>query len=132
MNDCNRNNSRLLQILVVEDEFIIALDLQDILVSKGHTIINIVDSGEAAIEEASKFLPDLILMDINLRGNIDGIQAADKIWNDLQIPIIYVTGNSDKNTVERAALNLHFGYIVKPIKEEQLDVAIQTAIEQFF
>lgn len=125
------DNSQLLKILIVEDEYILALNLQESLVSLGYTVVNIVDSGEAAIEEAGKLLPNLVLMDIRLRGEIDGIQAAQKIWNYLQIPIIYITGHSDKSTVERATLTLPFGYILKPIKEQELYVAIQTAIHRY-
>lgn len=131
MNDGTQENSQLLQILVVEDEYILACNLQESLELLGYTVVNIVDSGEAAIEEASKLRPDLVLMDIRLRGKIDGIQAAEKIWNNLQIPVIYVTGHSDKSTVERAALTLPFGYILKPVREQELYVAIQTAMNRY-
>jgi len=122
---------RMIQILIVEDEYIIALNLQENLESLGYTVIDIVDSAEAAIETANKLRPSLILMDIRLRGEMDGIQAAEQIWNNLQIPLIYLTGNSDENTVERATLTYPFGYILKPVRERELYVAIQTALNRY-
>lgn len=122
---------RMIQILIVEDEYIIALNLQENLESLGYTVIDIVDSAEAAIEKASKLRPNLILMDIRLGGEMDGIQAAEQIWHNLQIPIIYLTGNSDKNTVDRATLTYPFGYILKPVRERELYVAIQTALNRY-
>ncbi|WP_341528696.1 ATP-binding protein [Nostoc sp. UHCC 0302] len=121
----------MVRILVVEDEYILAINLQESLESLGYTVPDIVDSAEAAIEKATELRPNLILMDIRLRGEMDGIEAAEQIWNSLQIPIIYVTGHSDKSTVERATLTLPFGYILKPIREQELYVAIQTALSRY-
>src|SRR5689334_2000925 len=101
------------KILIVEDEFILAINLQESLESLGYSSVDIVDTAEAAIEKATQLRPNLILMDIRLRGEMDGIQAAEQIWNRLQIPVIYVTGHSDKSTVERATLTSPFGYILK-------------------
>jgi hypothetical protein len=123
--------TKMIRILVVEDEYILAINLQESLESLGYTVPDIVDSAEAAIEKATELRPNLILMDIRLRGEMDGIEAAEQIWNSLQIPIIYVTGHSDKSTVERAMLTLPFGYILKPIREQELYVAIQTALSRY-
>lgn len=125
------NTTKTVQILIVEDEFILAINLQETLESLGYTDVEIVDSAEAAIEKANELRPNLILMDIRLRGEMDGIQAAEQIWDRLQIPIIYVTGHSDKSTVERATLTFPFGYILKPIREQELYVAIQTALSRY-
>ncbi|MBD2531258.1 response regulator [Nostoc flagelliforme FACHB-838] len=119
------------KVLVVEDEYILAINLQETLESLGYVVLDIADSAEGAIARATKLRPNLILMDIRLRGEIDGIQAAEQIWHNLQIPIIYVTGHSDKFTVERATLTSPFGYILKPIKEQELYVAIQTALNRY-
>ncbi|MDZ8239964.1 MAG: diguanylate cyclase [Nostoc sp. ChiQUE01a] len=119
------------EILVVEDEYILAINLQEILESLGYTVIDIADSAEAAIEKASKLRPNLVLMDICLHTEMDGIQAAEQIWNHLQIPVIYLTGHSDKSTVERATLTLPFGYILKPVRDQELYVAIQTALNRY-
>lgn len=122
---------QMLRVLVVEDEYILALNLQENLESLGYFVLDIADSAEKAIEKATELRPNLILMDIRLRGDMDGIQASEQIWQNLQIPIIYVTGHSDKSTVERATLTSPFGYILKPIKEQELYVAIQTALNRY-
>lgn len=126
-----------IRLLIVEDEYILALNLQESLESLGYTVLDIVDSAEMAIEIAAQQRPSLVLMDIRLRGEMDGIQAAEHIWRQFQIPVVYVTGHSDKSTVERATLTFPFGYILKPVREKELYVAIQTALnryerEQFF
>lgn len=133
----NNQTKKTVRVLVVEDEYILAINLQESLESLGYSVIDIADTAAEAIAKANELRPNLILMDIRLRGEKDGIQAAEQIWNHLQIPVIYVTGHSDKSTVERATLTSPFGYILKPIKEQELYVAIQTALtryerEQFF
>ncbi|QKQ77512.1 response regulator [Nostoc sp. TCL240-02] len=127
----NTHKKETVQILVVEDEYILAINLQESLESLGYTVLGIADSAEEAIEKATESRPNLILMDIRLRGEMDGIQASEQIWRNLQIPIIYLTGHSDKSTVERATLTSPFGYILKPIKEQELYVAIQTALNRY-
>ncbi|RCJ33010.1 hypothetical protein A6769_26660 [Nostoc punctiforme NIES-2108] len=116
------------RILIVENEFILAMNLKENLECLGYTVVDIVDSGETAIEKATEFRPDLVLMDIKLAGEMDGIQAAREIWTCLQIPFVYVTAYSDQSTVERATLTFTFGYILKPVSQEDLYVAIQTAL----
>ncbi|MDZ8185717.1 MAG: diguanylate cyclase [Nostoc sp. ChiSLP02] len=130
-NSSQIHRTKLVRILVVEDEYILAMNLQEILESHGYTVVDIADSAETAIEKASKLRPNLVLMDICLQSEMDGIQAAEQIWKYFQIPIIYVTGHSDKSTVDRATLTLPFGYIVKPVREQELYVAIQTAINRY-
>jgi hypothetical protein len=119
------------KILVVEDERIIALNVRESLESLGYIVPAIVASGEKAVEKALALRPDLVLMDIRLKGNIDGIQAAEQIWESLSIPVIYVTGHSDKSTLERAKITAPFGYILKPVKEQELYVAIETALQRY-
>ncbi|WP_413200019.1 response regulator [Nostoc piscinale] len=125
------STTKTVKVLVVEDEYILAINLQESLESLGYTVVDIADTAEAAIEKATVLRPTLILMDIRLRGESDGIQAAEQIWNNLQIPIIYVTGHSDQSTVERATLTFPFGYILKPIRDQELYVAIQTALNRY-
>ncbi|MBN3906867.1 MAG: response regulator [Nostoc sp. NMS1] len=127
----NTHKKETVRILVVEDEYILAINLQESLESLGYLVVDILDSAEEAIAKATELRPNLILMDIRLRGEMDGIQASEQIWHNLQIPVIYVTGHSDKITVERATLTSPFGYILKPIKEEELYVAIQTALNRY-
>jgi len=125
------NLRETLKILVVEDERIIAINLKESLESLGYIVPAIAASGEKAIEKATEFHPDLVLMDIWLKGNIDGIEAAQQIWDRLKIPTIYVTGHSDQSTVERAKITAPFGYILKPVKEQALYVAIETAFQRY-
>jgi PAS domain S-box-containing protein len=125
------NQSNHVRILVVEDERIIARDIQSSLENLGYAVLAIAPSGTEAIEKALELRPDLILMDIRLKGEIDGIQAAEQIWNQLQIPIIYSTGYSDRNTLERAKTTGPFGYILKPIEERELYVTIETALHRY-
>ncbi|MEQ9671702.1 response regulator [Coleofasciculus sp. G2-EDA-02] len=120
-----------MKILVVEDERIIAINLKESLESLGYKVPAIAASGEKAIDKATEFHPDLVLMDIWLKGNIDGIEAAQQIWERLKIPTIYVTGHSDQSTVERAKITAPFGYILKPVKEQALYVAIETALQRY-
>ncbi|MEQ8537273.1 MAG: response regulator [Coleofasciculus sp. D1-CHI-01] len=125
------NLKQTMKILVVEDERIIAINLKESLESLGYTVPAIAASGEKAIEKATEFRPDLVLMDIWLKGAIDGIEAAQQIWDRLKIPTIYVTGHSDQSTVERAKITAPFGYILKPVKEQALYVAIETALQRY-
>jgi PAS domain S-box-containing protein len=120
-----------IQILVVEDERIIALNLKENLESLGYAVVGIADSGEKAVAEATRLRPDLVLMDIRLKGSMDGIQAAQQIWESLFLPVIYVTGHSDRSTLERAKITAPFGYVLKPVKEKELSVAISIALQRY-
>lgn len=126
-----RNQSKTIQILVVEDERVVARDIKACLESLGYAVPAIASSGEDAIESAQVLHPELVLMDIQLDGKIDGIQTAQQIWDTLQIPVIYATGHSDYATVERAISTEPFGYIVKPIKERDLHIAIKMVLQRY-
>ncbi|MHC5828132.1 MAG: response regulator, partial [Nostoc sp.] len=89
-------------ILIVEDEFIVAMDIRNRLQKFGYTVFGLVDSGEEAIEKAADNSLDLVLMDIILKGKMDGIEAAEVIYNNFNIPVIYLTVDSDETTLERA------------------------------
>ncbi|MDX2214994.1 MAG: ATP-binding protein [Oculatellaceae cyanobacterium bins.114] len=121
----------MVRILLVEDERIIARDIRASLENLGYTVPAIASSGEEAITKAREFQPDLILMDIRLKTEMDGIQAAAQIWRQFQIPFIYATGYSDRNTLDRAKATNPFGYVLKPIEERELYVAVETAMQQF-
>ncbi|MBD2072472.1 PAS domain S-box protein [Phormidium sp. FACHB-592] len=120
-----------IQILIVEDESVIAADIKDCLENLGYTVPAIAVSGEGAITTATALHPDIVLMDIRLKGEMDGIQAAEQIWSRLRIPIIYSTGYSDRYTMERAKATGPFGYVLKPIEERELYVAIETALQRY-
>ncbi|HEY9653751.1 MAG TPA: ATP-binding protein [Coleofasciculaceae cyanobacterium] len=121
----------MIQILVVEDESIIALNLKENLEALGYAVVGIAASGEKAVEKARRLHPNLVLMDIQLKGRMDGIQAAQQIWESLSIPVIYVTGHSDSSTLERATITAPFGYVLKPVKEKELSVAISIALQRY-
>jgi diguanylate cyclase len=118
------------KILIVEDESIIAEDISDSLISRGYSITGIVYSGEEAIESAAQFRPDLVLMDVNLQGEIDGITAAEEIRSRFQIPVVYLTAYADENTLRRVNATKPFGYIVKPFEEKNLHTTIQIALHR--
>jgi diguanylate cyclase (GGDEF)-like protein/PAS domain S-box-containing protein len=115
-------------ILVVEDESIVALDIQDRLESLGYEVPITVASGEKAVEQAGALRPDLVLMDIQLQGRMDGVEAADQIRQRFGIPVIYLTANADHPTVERAKVTEPFGYVIKPFEERELHTAIEVAL----
>ncbi len=116
------------QVLIVEDEAIVALDLSHCISKLGYTIVGIVRSGEDAVEKAQSLHPDVVLMDIHLAGMMDGIEAAEMIRQLLDVPIIYLTAYADDDTVQRAILTQPFGYIRKPFEERDLQLAIEMAL----
>jgi PAS domain S-box-containing protein len=118
------------RILVVEDEFIIGTDIQDILRNIGYDVPEIVPSGEKAIERAEELKPDIILMDIVLSGEIDGIDAVERIQEKHDIPVIYLTAHTDDVTFQRARDTNPYGYLIKPTRKSDLYTAIETALHR--
>jgi len=116
------------RILIVEDEAIIAMEIESQLQSLGHEVTSIVDTGEKAIEKAEADKPDLILMDIRIKGEMDGIDAAEVIRNQFGIPVIFSTAYLDEERIERAKITMPFGYVLKPIKERELRITIEMAL----
>lgn len=116
------------RILVVEDESIVAADIQDRLESMGYEVPTTVASGEKAVEQAGALRPDLVLMDIQLKGQMDGVEAADQIRQRFGIPVIYLTANADHPTVQRAKVTEPFGYVIKPFEERELQTTIEVAL----
>lgn len=119
------------RVLIVEDEKIIALDLQRRLERFGYTICDTCSEGADAIEKAKEHKPDIILMDIMLNGPMDGIEAAKIIKQELQLPVIFLTAYVDDRTLERAKTAEPYGYILKPFKERELYTAIDIALYKF-
>ncbi len=120
------------KLLIVEDEEIVAFDIESTLHNLGYEICAVVASGEEAIASASASLPDLVLMDIMLKGSMDGIQAAAEIQKLFNIPIVYLSAYGDTNTIERARLTEPFGYLVKPFEEKELHIAIEIALARHY
>ncbi len=116
------------RILIVEDESIIALDIQKMLVIQGYEIAGIAESGEKAVSMAFEMPPDLILMDIVLKGPMDGIEASRIIRSRHDIPVIYLTANADAPTVERARDTQPYGYLNKPVSSRDLHTNIDSAL----
>ena len=116
------------RIMVVEDEAVISMEIQDRLTKMGHSICGTAVSGEQAVSVATANHPDLILMDVQLRGEVDGVQTAKQIRDLIEIPIIYLTAFADDRTVERAKLTQPFGYLIKPFSEKELYAAIEMAL----
>lgn len=117
------------KILVVEDERIVARDIEKRLKKLGYSVAASVASGEEAITQAA-FSPDLILMDIQLKGQMDGIQAAEQIHAQYGIPVVFLTAYADDDTLQRAKVTEPFGYIVKPFDERDLHAAIEVALRR--
>ncbi|MFO7891785.1 MAG: response regulator [bacterium] len=116
------------KIVIVEDEHIIAMEIQDRLENLGYNVPVLFSSGEEAVKQIKTIKPDLVIMDIMLRGEMDGIEAAEKIQNQLDIPVVYLTAYSDKNTLERAKITQPFGYILKPLEKRELHSTIEIAL----
>ncbi len=115
-------------ILIVEDESIVALDMRMRLESMGYRVVDVVDTGALALERAVSAKPDLILLDIKLKGPLDGIETARAIREIAPIPVIFVTAFADEKTLQRAKLTSAYGYIIKPYHERELRVAIELAL----
>ena len=116
------------RILVVEDEKIIALDLQRRLEKFGYQVVGLSATGTDAVEKARSLLPDIILMDIMLGGDIDGIDAAQQVKEELAIPVIFLTAFADEKTLARAKETEPYGYVLKPFKERELYTTIDMAL----
>jgi PAS domain S-box-containing protein len=116
------------RLLVVEDESIVAMDIKHRAEGLGYHVLNIASSGEEAIEKTDEDRPDLILMDIVLKGKMDGIQAAQIIRDKYDIPVVYLTAYSDEKTLGRAKLTGPFGYIIKPFEDRELHSAVEVAL----
>ncbi|MCX9077911.1 MAG: response regulator, partial [Candidatus Methanoperedens sp.] len=100
------------RILIVEDEAIVALDIQSRLIQRGYSILGRVSNGQDAVRMAIEKRPDLILMDVHLRGELDGIEAADQIRRQYEIPVIYLTAYTTEEIIERAKATQPYGYLI--------------------
>ena len=117
-------------ILLVEDEGIIARDLEDTLTRLGYRVSGVASEGAEAIEMARELHPQLVVMDVSLRGEVDGIEAACAIQEDAPVPVIFLTGHTDTETLQRAVMTGPLGYLIKPFQEDDLRCAIEVAIHK--
>jgi CheY-like chemotaxis protein len=116
------------RILVVEDEAIVSADIQDHLAGFGYDIVGSTDSGERSVELARELKPDLVLMDVMLNGPMDGAEAAKIIREQLKLPVIFLTANSDDATVFKARDTDPFGFVLKPFEDRSLRIAVEIAL----
>ena len=121
----------MVKILIVEDEHIVAMDLQSRLRNLGYEVPETASSADEAVEKAGRVRPDLVLMDIFLNSDKDGIQAAGEIRSRYNIPIIYITAYADTATLQRAKITEPFGYILKPFEERELLTTIEMALYKY-
>jgi chemotaxis response regulator CheB len=122
--------TQLAKVLIVEDEGIVALNLQKQLVARGYSVSAILSSGEAAIAAVLADTPDVVLMDIYLAGPMDGTEAARAIRDRFNVPIVYLTAYGDEETLSKVKATEAYGYVLKPIDIRQVHVAIQLALER--
>ena len=118
------------KILIVEDESIFARDLELTLKRMGYSIAAKASSGEEAIKITGTTFPDLILMDIVLKGELDGIETANEILGSFDIPVIYLTAYTEEHILERAKGTIPYGYILKPVDHVELKIAIDIALRR--
>ena len=115
------------RILVVEDEKIVAMDVSGSLAAQGYEVAGIVSTGEEAIRIANSEHVDLVVMDIRLKGEVDGLQAAEELRLS-DIPVVYLTAYADESTLERAKLDNSMGYILKPFEDRELHTIVEMAL----
>jgi len=116
------------KILITEDEAVIAIELEKILAAMGHEVVGTAGSGQQAIEMARRLKPDLILMDIVMPGDVDGIAAAEIIKEEMDVSVVFLTAYAGDQVVERAKRVGPLGYIVKPFQEDQVRAALEVVI----
>jgi PAS domain S-box-containing protein len=118
------------KLLIVEDEGVVAWHIQEALENLGHIVVASIASGQKAIEIAEQNQPDLVFMDIRLKGEVDGIKAAQEIRTRFNIPVIYLTAYADDQTLERALATNPLGYLVKPFQEKELQTTLEVALHR--
>lgn len=118
------------KILIVEDEAVIAMELEERLNHMGYQVTGCAATNASALQKIEAAPPDLVLMDIHLQGARDGIDTAEEIRSRYGLPVIYLTANAEKSTLQRAKLTAPFGYLLKPFREDELRATIEMAIHK--
>jgi len=116
------------KVMIVEDEIIVAKAIEQSLQSMGYQVVGIASSAGEAVRKIERTQPDLVLMDIKIRGHIDGVFAAQQVQAQFDIPVVYLTALSDEETLKRILRSKPYGYIVKPFRDVDLFSAIETAL----
>ncbi len=117
-------------ILVVEDEGVVSIDIRDMLRKAGYGIAEVAFRGDEAVKKAELSAPDLVLMDIGLKGEMDGIEAAKRIRDRFKIPVVFLTGFADERTLAKAQEANPSGFIIKPISEEELHITLEEILKK--
>ena len=117
-----------LNIFIVEDESIVAKDIQNSLTKLGYNVVGFANNGKDAIEKITELMPDLVLMDIMIKGPLTGIEVSEKIKEKMNVPVIFLTAYADEGTLSRAKITEPYGYILKPFKEIDLHSTIEMAV----
>ena len=120
-----------IQILIIEDEAVLGLYVSDLLESQGYDVLDVVDNGREALSVYQQNRVDLVLCDINLKGGWDGIETAQQLIAFKPVPVIYLTAFSDRDTIERAKNTFPAAYLTKPVRAENLNIAVELAIHNF-
>lgn len=119
------------RILIVEDESILALDIEDVVTSFGYEVIGIAMNAEEALSLIAQTPPDLILMDVRIQGEVDGIKTANQIWEQFRLPTVFLTASAEDVTIQRIQAMHGFGYVLKPFEMKKLETAIAAALLQY-
>jgi len=129
LNGIKRNEARTTtRILIVEDEDIVAVDIKFRLEAMGYAVFGIASSGEEALQQTTETQPDLVLMDIHLLGEMDGVEVAENIRARFDIPMVYLTAADNDETLHRARITEPFGYLLKPFSQRELHNIIEIAL----
>lgn len=118
----------MIKIIIAEDEKIVAKDIENKLKKSGYDVIGVVSTGRDLLDKVSESPPDLVLMDIKLDGDMDGIETAQKLKDSYGLPVVYLTAYADKITLERINETNPGGYVLKPFKLSELRHSIEDAI----
>ena len=122
-----KSSAAPLRVLIVEDEALVALDLEERLARLGYEVAGVVDNGADALSRVRSTKVDLVLMDIHIRGETDGVQTAAELRETAEVPVVFLTAHADETTLERAGLTEPFGYVLKPFDEQELRANIEMA-----
>lgn len=118
------------RILIVEDERVVAESIREILCGFGYDVIGIQASAETSVAIALKERPDLIIMDIKLNGEMDGIEAVEKVHETAYLPVVYLTAYSEPATIERANRTRHSGFVKKPVMDGDLEITVAAVLRK--
>ena len=118
------------KIMIVEDESIPALDVKFMLNELGYIATEFIRTGEEAIRQVEQLRPDLVLMDITLAGNMSGIEAGEWIQKNFSIPVVFLTAHADMRTMEDAEILKPYGYLIKPVTQNDLDLTLSSALQR--